>query len=248
MTAEHDVQDLITAYWSGHGPSYDAHPTSRLHMDGASGVWQEVWASALPAAPADVLDLGTGTGQVAMHLWALGHRVTGADLAEGMLALAREKAAQVEAPPTFVVGDAAAPDLPEASYDAITARYLLWTLRHPREALAGWARLLRPGGTLAIVDSTWFDTGISAGHDGPDGPDDGAFQQAYRPEVVDALTLAESTSIEPFVQAVADAGFVDVRVRELPEVLAAEEGLAADPATADRVDIRMQYLITARRP
>lgn len=243
--SEHQRQELITAYWSDHAVSYDDHPTSRLHMGDAADVWQRIWASALPDAPLSVLDLGTGTGQVALHLWALGHRVTGTDLAEGMLDLARAKAAALQDPPAFLVGDAAEPDLPEASYDAVTARYLLWTLRHPERSLSRWLRLLRPGGTLAVVDSTWFERGIATGHDRRD---DDVFLRAYRDAVADTVTLAESTSIDPFVAAVEGAGFVDVRVRELPELHAAEARLVDDPATADEVDLRMQYLITARRP
>ncbi|WP_282700137.1 class I SAM-dependent methyltransferase [Streptomyces sp. CC219B] len=239
-----DVQEPITSYWSGHGPDYDAHPTSRLHMGEAAQRWQQVWASALPQAPADVLDVGTGTGQVAVHLWQLGHRVTGVDLAEGMLDLARAKAAELDDPPVFRVGDAVRPPLPAASFDAVTARYLLWTLREPVQALRNWHELLRPGGHLAVVDGLWFANGIDTSRDTPDRA---VFRSAYRPHVVQALTLAESADPQDFAAAVRDAGFVDVRIRDLPEIQAAELELSRDPAVGHRVDPRMQFLITARR-
>ncbi|MER7666625.1 class I SAM-dependent methyltransferase [Streptomyces sp. NPDC096193] len=239
-----DVQKRITSYWSGHGPDYDAHPTSRLHMGEAAQRWQQVWASALPQAPADVLDVGTGTGQVAVHLWQLGHRVTGVDLAEGMLDLARAKAAELDDPPVFRVGDAVRPPLPAASFDAVTARYLLWTLREPVQALRNWRELLRPGGHLAVVDGLWFANGIDTSRDTPD---EAVFRSAYQPHVVQALTLAESADRQDFAMAVRDAGFVDVRIRDLSQIRAAELELSRDPAVGHRVDPRMQFLITARR-
>jgi ubiquinone/menaquinone biosynthesis C-methylase UbiE len=239
-----DVQQSITSYWSDHGPDYDAHPTSRLHMGGAAQRWQRVWASALPLAPADVLDVGTGTGQVAVHLWQLGHRVTGVDLADGMLDLARAKAAELDDPPVLRVGDAVNPPFPAASFDAVTARYLLWTLREPVQALRNWWKLLRPGGRLAVVDGLWFANGIDTSRDTPD---EAVFRSAYQPHVVQALTLAESADPQAFAAAVRDAGFDDVRIRDLPEIQAAELELARDPAVGDRVDVRMQFLVTARR-
>ena len=239
-----DVQHSITSYWSDHGPDYDAHPTSRLHMGRAAQHWQQVWASALPQAPADVLDIGTGTGQVAVHLWQLGHRVTGVDLAEGMLDLARAKAAELDDPPVFRVGDAVHPPFPAASFDAVTARYLMWTLRVPVRALRNWWQLLRPGGRLAVVDGLWLANDIDTSRDTPD---EAAFHSAYRPHVVQALTLAEPADPEDFATAVRDAGFDDVRIRDLPEIQATELELSRDPAVGDQVDTRMQFLITARR-
>jgi len=243
-TEDTDVQSHITRYWSEHGHAYDAHPVSRLHMETGAEQWRAVWASALPSTPADVLDIGTGTGQVAIHLWELGHRVTGIDLAEGMLDLARHKAAGLTRPPDFRTGDAVEPPFDEESFDVITARYLLWTLREPSRALARWLELLKPGGRLAIVDATWFEHGIDNASETPDRDD---FYAAYRPHVVEALTLAEAGEIAPFVDVVRQAGFHDVRVRQLPEIRAAESALTRDPDFADQVDVRMQFLITGHR-
>jgi ubiquinone/menaquinone biosynthesis C-methylase UbiE len=50
-----------------------------------ANVWR--WRGATP--PTSILHLGTGTGQVALLLAELSHRMTGIDLAESMLDLAR---------------------------------------------------------------------------------------------------------------------------------------------------------------
>lgn len=235
------IQDRINQYWSSGGQSYDTHPTSVLHMGSAAAVWREIWASALPKASVDVLDVATGTGQAAMHLWQLGHRVTGVDLAEGMLDQARTKSSGLENPPTFMVGDAVNPPFPEASFDAVVTRYLLWTLREPLVALASWRRLVKPGGCLAIVDGLWL------GGNTPDagyGMDDQDFQATYGPLALKSLTLAEATRIDQYTGLVTAAGFIDVTVRELPELYEIEAAHAQTTATDDGL-VRMQYLITA---
>jgi SAM-dependent methyltransferase len=45
---------------------------------------------------------------------------------------------------------------PPASFDVVTSRHFLWTLREPAKAMASWRNLLRPGGRLVAVDGFWF--------------------------------------------------------------------------------------------
>lgn len=81
-----------------------------------------------------MLDVGAGTGFLAFLAAELGHKVTGIDLAEGMLAVAREQATEVTNPPNFLIGDAIAPDFPPESFAVIMSRHVLWTLRDPASA------------------------------------------------------------------------------------------------------------------
>lgn len=246
MSTLPEVQASLDEYWSGRAPEYDAYQQrfERAALDRKA--WSEVFSAALPPAPADVLDVGTGSGYVAFLLASLGHRVTATDHAEGMLEIARSRGEDLrgrgEPAPTIATGDAVAPDFPEASLDAITSRYLLWTLREPDSALQAWRRLLRPGGVLVAVDSTWFPDGIDpASADGAHGDDEGAFARAYHGGVRAALPLAEARSIEAVADRVRAAGFRDVTVTPLEAVHA----LDLEHGVAPGHEVQMQYLIRA---
>nr|WP_221373925.1 class I SAM-dependent methyltransferase [Actinoplanes polyasparticus] len=112
------AQDSINDYWTGRAPGYAEHQLRPERLADDTAAWSEVWSSALPATPLDVLDVGSG--RVASVLAGLGHRVTGIDLSEGMLEQARATVKDVD----FRLGDAVAPDLPAGSFDAVTAAVL----------------------------------------------------------------------------------------------------------------------------
>src|SRR5262245_9423365 len=82
-----DPQGHVTAYWNFRSVSYDAQPGHGLHHEAERRAWLAALRELSPPAPADVLDAGTGTGFLAWLLAELGHRVTGVDLAEAMLAV-----------------------------------------------------------------------------------------------------------------------------------------------------------------
>lgn len=231
------VQTSITSYWNLSATTYDAHPLSQIHMHEAKELWLQAWQRALPEPPVDVLDVGTGTGQVALLLAELGHRVVGIDLADGMLDQARAKSTALPTPPTFQVGDAVAPPFPAGSFDVVTNRYLLWTLREPGQALRSWHELLRPGGRLVAVDANWYADGLrSSSRERPD------FQALYVDDVVAALPLAEARTSDAAVELVEAAGFVDVQVTQLTEIEQLQRTLYDDPEQM----VRVPFLISAR--
>jgi SAM-dependent methyltransferase len=81
-----------------------------LAATGADVHGEASFCAALLPAGARVLDAGCGTGRVAIRLAELGYEVTGVDLDESMLAVARERAPQLR----WLVGDLATLDLDEA--------------------------------------------------------------------------------------------------------------------------------------
>jgi SAM-dependent methyltransferase len=103
-----------------------------------------------------VLDVGTGTGLVALlaapRVGAEG-TVLGIDISEEMLATARAKVGRMLEPGhvAFRRMDAQALDLPDESYDAVVSLFAVHHLPDPRAAFKEMERVLRPGGRLAVA-------------------------------------------------------------------------------------------------
>ncbi|MEU1669475.1 class I SAM-dependent methyltransferase [Streptomyces sparsogenes] len=149
----------ITAYWDAAASGFDDEPDNGLRAPETRAAWARLLASWLPQAPADVLDVGCGTGSLSQLLAEAGHRVTGVDLAPRMVEQAKAKLAAAGLPGRFLVGDAAAPPTGEERFDVLLSRHLVWTLPDPHAALAEWAGRLRPGGTLVLIEGRWREAG-----------------------------------------------------------------------------------------
>ena len=121
--------------------------------------WRNRAMSRLRGVPhADILDVATGTGDVA---FALSRRlapcsVVGVDLSAGMLEVARRRLAEqpeeVRRRITFEQGDSLHLRFADASFDAVTVAYGVRNFEHLEEGLREMARVLRPGGTLCVVE------------------------------------------------------------------------------------------------
>ena len=60
-------------------------------------------------------------------------------------------------------GDAYAPSLPDAAYDVVLCRHVLWAMPDPAVALTRWLSHLAPGGTLLLVEGRWSNgVGLTA--------------------------------------------------------------------------------------
>ena len=99
-----------------------------------------------------VLDVGCGSGTIAIGLAQRVGRVTGVDLREDDFIAAREYAAthamrNVE----FQVGDIYALDVPDRGFDACLCHSILETLDRPLDGLLEIKRTLRPGGVVAAA-------------------------------------------------------------------------------------------------
>ncbi|CAM3352814.1 Methyltransferase type 11 domain-containing protein [Deinococcus saxicola] len=102
-----------------------------------------------------VLDVGTGPGDFPGRLRAGGHRgrIVGLDFSAGMVARASEQYPAVE----FLQGDAAALPFPDATFDVVTARHMLYHVPDVAAALAEFKRVLKPGGHfLAVTNAAGY--------------------------------------------------------------------------------------------
>ncbi|WP_374986374.1 class I SAM-dependent methyltransferase [Streptomyces fradiae] len=152
----------ITAYWDAAAQDFDDEPDHGLRAADTRAAWAGRLTAWLPPAPADVLDVGCGTGSLSGLAAETGHRVTGVDLAPRMVERARAKLAEAGLPGRFLVGDAAAPPTGRERFDVLLARHLLWTLPDPQAALEAWVSRIRPGGLLVLVEGRWREAGRSA--------------------------------------------------------------------------------------
>ncbi|MGC9349539.1 MAG: class I SAM-dependent methyltransferase [Anaerolineae bacterium] len=119
------------------------------------------------APGARVLDIGTGTGNLALRLVACGARVVGLDPSESMLALAREKAGQSPSP-NVDFRSCAEPFLeipyPDAGFDAVVSTYAFHHIPHRLKAASvrEMLRVLKHGGRWVLGDLAFEDEAAEA--------------------------------------------------------------------------------------
>lgn len=141
--------------WDDEAETFDDEPDHGLGDPATREAWRTLLAAHLPDPPADVVDLGCGTGTLAVLLAGEGHRVRGVDLSPAMVERAVAKAAASGLDVPFVVGDAAEPPYDPGSVDVVLCRHVLWALPDPSAALARWTALLHPRGRLVLVEGRW---------------------------------------------------------------------------------------------
>ena len=138
-------------FFDGLAEKYDA--TNVMHSLGTKGRIDRAAVSRLPIRPGDrVLDLCTGSGDIAILLAKAGARVTAIDASSEMLRVARRKAAGFLNQIDFAEGDALALDFPDGSFDGAVISFGLRNLESLERGLAEMRRVVRPGGFVCNID------------------------------------------------------------------------------------------------
>ncbi|MFE7754741.1 trifunctional class I SAM-dependent methyltransferase/NUDIX hydrolase/VOC family protein [Streptomyces sp. NPDC057429] len=151
---------MTTTDWDAAADSFDEEPDYGLLDPVVRDAWARRMETWLPAACSEVLDLGCGTGSLALLVAGQGHRVTAVDRSPRMAERARAKLAGTGA--EVLVGDADHPPVGTRRFDVILARHVVWLLPDPVAALRGWFGLLKPGGRLVLIEGVWGGVGLSA--------------------------------------------------------------------------------------
>jgi ubiquinone/menaquinone biosynthesis C-methylase UbiE len=165
MRGEHDkITDVIRHHWDRRASTFDDEAAHGLVSEEQRLAWLDLLSRLVGPAPQRVLDVGCGTGFLALRFAELGHTVTAIDLSPKMLDRARHRAEEANQLIDFRVGNAVALDSPDAVYDLVIARHVVWNLAEPERGVAEWLRVLRPGGRLALIEGKWADNEHLARH------------------------------------------------------------------------------------
>lgn len=136
------------------GPTYDRY--ARLLSFGQDPRWRAFLASRVEARPRDtLLDVATGTAAVALELARRYRcRVVGVDQSAEMLAVGRRRVRAAGLGHLVELREARAEELPfdDGAVAGLTVTYLLRYVDDPAATLRELARVVRPGGTLALLD------------------------------------------------------------------------------------------------
>jgi ubiquinone/menaquinone biosynthesis C-methylase UbiE len=149
--------------WDVYADAFDDEADHGLRDPQVRAAWQALLAPLIPAQPVRIVDLGCGTGSLAVLLAEHSNRVSGIDISGNMIRLARAKARAAGVAVDFVRGDAADPPFAEASFDLVLARHVLWAFENPDAVLQRWVDLLAPDGRLILIEGQWSTgAGLSA--------------------------------------------------------------------------------------
>lgn len=142
--------DRAQAYFSRNAAEWDA--MRRFHVSEAE-VEAALVAAVGPEPVESLLDLGTGTGRILQLFQGLYQTATGVDASRDMLAVARANLDRTGVSTASVRhGDIFNLPLDGRQFDLVTIHQVLHFLEAPEAAIEEAARLLTPGGRLAIVD------------------------------------------------------------------------------------------------
>ena len=136
------------------GPVYDRN--AALLSFGQDPRWRRFLVSRVPDDALRVVDVATGTASVALEL-ALrvpSRHVVGVDQSVEMLRAGRERVERAGLSSRIELREGRAEDLPfaDGEFDALTFTYLLRYVDDPLQTMRGLARVVRPGGVVAMQE------------------------------------------------------------------------------------------------
>jgi demethylmenaquinone methyltransferase/2-methoxy-6-polyprenyl-1,4-benzoquinol methylase len=154
--ASHDLDkrpDRIAGMFDAIAPRYDL--LNRLLSAGIDRRWRaRAIASLRLTGRESLIDVCTGTADVALEARTQAARIVGVDFAGAMLTrgLQKVRRAGAERRITLVRGDAMRLPVADTSADAVTVAFGIRNVQRPEVGCAEMARVLRPGGRLAILE------------------------------------------------------------------------------------------------
>jgi phosphatidylethanolamine/phosphatidyl-N-methylethanolamine N-methyltransferase len=111
-----------------------------------------------------VLEVGVGTG-ISLPDYKRSTKLVGIDLSEPMLrkAMARKRELKLDNVEALAVMDVGHLGFPDASFDVVVAQYVITAVPDPDAALNEFARVLKPGGEIILVNHISAEGGLRRG-------------------------------------------------------------------------------------
>ena len=120
--------------------------------------WRKRVVSILtPRKPKRILDIATGTGDLAIALKQTGaEKIVGLDISPGMLDIGKQKVSALQLDQTIdmVIGDSEKLAFEDGSFDAATVAFGVRNFENLKQGLSEIYRVLRPGGTLVVLETS----------------------------------------------------------------------------------------------
>ena len=149
-------KENIKEMFDGIAPSYDR--LNHVLSLGVDKCWRRrALKEVVDGSVQQILDVACGTGDSTIALAkgaALGSRVTGVDISEGMMALVMRKAAHegVHDRIRLQAADAEALPFAEGSYHRVFCAFGIRNFEHKEKGLSEFRRVLKPGGKAVILE------------------------------------------------------------------------------------------------
>ncbi|PCE63414.1 bifunctional demethylmenaquinone methyltransferase/2-methoxy-6-polyprenyl-1,4-benzoquinol methylase UbiE [Sediminicola luteus] len=148
-------KEQVTQMFDTISGNYDS--LNRVISFGIDQSWRrKVVALVKEIQPKKVLDIATGTGDLAISLSKTGApEIVGLDISPGMLEIGKQKIADKNLSKTIdmIVGDSEALPFENDSFDAITVAFGVRNFENLEKGLAEILRVLRPGGIFVVLET-----------------------------------------------------------------------------------------------
>lgn len=149
-------KEQVTQMFDSISDNYDG--LNRVISFGIDIKWRKrVVAILKKKRPKHILDIATGTGDLAINLMETGaEKIIGLDISPGMLEVGKKKIAEKELSATIqmVVGDSEHLPFDDNSFDAITVAFGVRNFENLEKGLAEIYRVLRPQGTFVVLETS----------------------------------------------------------------------------------------------
>ena len=152
---EDSKKKQVTEMFDGISTEYDA--LNRKISLGIDVKWRRRAVDLLiPKKPESILDIATGTGDLAIALTATrASRIVGLDISAGMLSVGKDKVKveNLENTIEMVIGDSEALTYDDNSFDAVTVAFGVRNFENLELGLSELFRVLKSGGTLVVLET-----------------------------------------------------------------------------------------------